>query len=182
VSLYGEFGHGSVRSVPAIHAVLALDSARDLLVRYGGHPAAAGFTVRRENLPELARRLADYVGSAARADDLIPELSVDAVVRADELSRGLAEQLQRLGPFGKGNPEPLLWVRGLWPQAPRRMGERHLRFRAGPVDATWWHGAEHLMALGGPIDLIGSLGLNHYQGQTTARLTVEDLRPSRAAP
>lgn len=178
VAVNGELATGSVRSVPGVHAVQALDTCADFLVRYGGHPVAAGFTVRTADLGRLQERL-DAAVQAAGEGALVPTLDLDAECPLGALDLGLAEALARLEPHGKGNPAPRLWVPGVRAGDLRSVGERHLGFRAGALDAVWWGGRAHQDALrAGPVDLAGTLGFNVWNGRRTLRFTVEDARPA----
>ena len=95
---------GSGRSIPAfdLHAALAATSAR--LERWGGHRAAAGLSVSPENLEAFVEDFSAHADRALSDDDLAPRITVDAVVDGRELTIGLCEELERLAPFGLGNP------------------------------------------------------------------------------
>ncbi len=181
VAVSGDEARGSVRSVPAVHAVRALDAAADLLDRYGGHAAAAGFSLPARRLPALAERLDAFVREHADDEALVPVLPVDAVCEPGELDEELLADLERIGPFGKDHPRPRLGLFGQHPEV-RPLGRdgRHLRLALPDgLDAVWWNGAEHAGALeAGPVDLVGHLGTNTWRGRTTLRFTVEDARPA----
>jgi single-stranded-DNA-specific exonuclease len=176
VAVSGDEARGSVRSIPGMHAVQALDAASDLLVRYGGHPAAAGFTVAAANLPALAERLSAWAEKQHGQGGQAPVLDVDAVCTPSELDWKLCNALARIGPFGKGNPEPLLQLDRVHPERIGKMGERHLRFRLGALDCVWWRGTEFADALRQPVDLVGKLEVNQWQGRAKLRFTVSDAR------
>ena len=176
VSIHGGFGHGSVRSTETLHAVEALDSVADLLERYGGHAAAAGFTVRVERIGAMAARLADY--AALHDGKTVPTLAYDLDAAAAELTLAGAEALARLEPCGKGNSRPLLRLRGVRPEGVMVMKEKHLKFKVNGVEVVWWRAAEHIEALRGPVDLVGELSINEYQGRRRVQLRVEDLQPA----
>jgi single-stranded-DNA-specific exonuclease len=181
VSIQGETAVASVRSVPQVHAVRALDACQDLLVRYGGHPVAAGFTVPTALLPALSERLAAWVDEHADAEDMRPELELDAACTPRDIDRALAASLERLAPFGKGNPAPLLRVDGVRAHDVRVLKDKHLKFRASGVDAIWFNAAAHRGALeSGALDLAARVELNRWRGRETVQLRVEDARP--AAP
>lgn len=184
VAVQGDTAVGSVRSVPSVHAVHALDSVRDKLLRYGGHPVAAGFSVRTADLPEVSARLAAFVDELDADAALVPELTLDACCPAHELTPQLASALEQLAPFGKGNPEPRLLVPGVLPEDLRPMGKsgKHLRFRVAGIDAVWWSGDRFARDLQHPVDLAVKLGFNHWRGRRSLRLTVEDARPATALP
>jgi len=177
VSVYGGFGHGSVRSTGDIHAVHALDAVSDLLLRYGGHAAAAGFTVKVEDIPALRSRLADW--AAPRLGVEAPSLDVDLACALPELTVAAAEALAQLEPCGKGNPRPLLRLDGVRPSAVTVLKEKHLKFQVGGCTALWWRAAEHRDLLDGPVDLVAELTVNEFRGRRTPQLRIEDLRPSR---
>jgi single-stranded-DNA-specific exonuclease len=183
VSIQGETAVGSVRSVSRIHAVKALESAQDLLIKFGGHPAAAGFTTKTENLDALRERLSSYVTEAVPLDELAPVRKIDAFVEASDLGRFLLRELEQLGPFGMGNPTPRLAVRGVRPTGVQVRGATGalMRFRipGAHADAVWWQQAQHAEALEqGSFDLLGSLVMNRYKGNSSVRFEVKDAAPS----
>lgn len=183
VSIQGDKAVGSVRSVPAVHAVRALDHAADLLVKYGGHPAAAGFTVPTDKLDALRERLGEYVEGAASSEALVPVRQVDAVIGADLLSDRMHRELRSLGPFGQGNPEPRLALEGVTPRKVRlRADGRLLALElAGPggrpVDAVWWGRGDLADTLsGGPVDLLGHLSTWTWRGEERVQFSLKDAR------
>lgn len=178
----GEEARGSVRSTPEVHAVQALDAASDLLIKWGGHPVAAGFTAPSRKLEALAERLADHAAERMSQGGSVPTLSLDARCELRELDHGSVEALGRLGPHGKGNPPPLLALEPGLPTRISPMGDRHLRFDLGPLSAVWWGGAAHAEALRGPVSVVATPGFNTWKGRTTLRLTVEDAWPSPPTP
>jgi single-stranded-DNA-specific exonuclease len=170
------FATASVRSIPAIHAVHALQSAEGLLERFGGHPFAAGFTARDNQISALQEQLSTFASTRAAGLGQAPDRTYDVTTPIDSLDLALAHTLERLGPFGKGNPAPLLRVPGVRSSGLRTLNNRHLRFELRPgVSAIWWRAAEHRAALAdGQLDLIGRLEINHWRGKTSAQLVVED--------
>lgn len=177
-SVQGDWARGSVRSTPETHAVKALESAAHLLERFGGHPAAAGFTVRTSNLPALRDHLTAYALQHQPNDTTAPELVLSAEIPESSLHENLVAEVQRLGPFGKENPSPLLAVTSVNPEWTRVMGKNHLKIGLGPMEAVWWNGAGYASQLNGLIDLAGTIGFHHWRGQKQARLTIEDARPA----
>lgn len=189
VSIQGDHAVGSVRSISAVHAVRALESAADLLVKFGGHPAAAGFTVKTSDLDALIARLCDFVAKSTSESEFVPVRHADVIVPADQLTDRLRYELEKLGPFGSGNVAPALIVPDIRPQnmlikgAAQKMLKFQLPRGAGaPVEVIWWDGAEHAHALSqGPVDLLGSLGENVWQGERTLQLRVKDARPAQVS-
>lgn len=126
IALDGDVGRGSARTVGSFHLHRALSAQADLLLRYGGHAAAAGLTVEARHVGELRRRLSDaHARAGAPANDAA--LPVDAEVALDAVDELLAEEVGRMEPFGVGNPEPVLAARGVTLERARVVGERHLQ-------------------------------------------------------
>jgi single-stranded-DNA-specific exonuclease len=121
---------GSGRSVARFDLHGALGACSEHLERYGGHRAAAGLSIEPERLEAFAEAFAAHADRELADDDLHAATVVDAVVSAEELTLGLAQELERLAPFGLGNPDVTLLVPGTRAVAPALVGDgRHLRFR-----------------------------------------------------
>ncbi|NCG19087.1 MAG: single-stranded-DNA-specific exonuclease RecJ [Rhodobacterales bacterium] len=186
IAIQGERAVGSVRSVTTVHAVRALDSVSDLLEKYGGHPAAAGFSVPADKLDELRERLCAYVDNGATNDDMAAVRMFDSQLPPDALTMNLHHSLERLGPWGMKNPKPRLLLRGIQVRNIRRIGKdkTHLKLKipVGPgvsIDALWWRAAEYIDVLeSGPVDVLGALGENTYRGRTTLQFEITDARPA----
>jgi len=180
-------GHGSCRSVSGFNITAALEAVADgLLRRYGGHAMAAGFSLSAERIEPFRRRLETHCRKHLDPELLIPRSTADVEALPEQLNRDLCGQLERLEPFGIGNPKPLLLVRGLaLASEPSRLrgGHLKLRLRGGgrEIEAIWWRSAERLKALmgcAGGLDLQGRLELNRWGGRETVRLSVADARPT----
>ncbi|MFT7521038.1 MAG: single-stranded-DNA-specific exonuclease, partial [Kiritimatiellia bacterium] len=185
ISVQGDTAVGSVRSVPAVHAVKALDSVSDLLVRYGGHPAAAGFTVPTADIDKLRERLGTYVQNTAPEEQLVPVRQIDATADISRLDFDLLTALRKLGPFGMGNPEPRLLLRGVRASRTELRADGRLLVlrlndqRGGSVDAIWWGKGELKSQLeSATLDLLVTMGTNTYRGRTSLQLQLIDARVS----
>ncbi len=126
IALDGDQGTGSGRSIPAFDLLGGLDEASADLLRHGGHRAAAGLTIARSRVDAFRDAFVAHAAATLRPEDLVPVQRVDAVVPGDLLHLGLAEELERLAPFGMGNPEPVLFVPSAVLAVPRAMGEGRL--------------------------------------------------------
>lgn len=174
-AIAGPTATASVRSVPAVHAVRALDAASDLLVRYGGHAAAAGFTVESSKLDALRERLCAFVEQHHGDEDLRVVEEVDAVVGGREVTAALARELSRLEPTGKGNPAARVVVEGEVASV-RVIKEKHLFFTVDGAPAAWWNAADRAGWLReGRIAVLGEVERDTYGGRDGARLRVEDV-------
>jgi single-stranded-DNA-specific exonuclease len=175
---------GSCRSIEAFHITRALDACEDLLLRHGGHAAAAGFEVANRNLAALARRLREIAAEQLSDDDLVPVLRVDAEASLSQMSWDLLESLSRLEPCGCGNRQPLLVSRGVQVRHHRAVGSegRHLKLMLSDGVATWDAIAFRQGAWAGQlpptIDIAYHLELNEWRGQRRLQLNVQDIRPA----
>jgi len=128
LAVEGDEAVGSARSVDGLDLVAALDGCSDLMLRYGGHAAAAGATVATERIDDLAARFAASVRAQAEPSTARAPLRIDAIATSDTLDTPLAAFLNEMGPFGEGNPVPRLaghdWSHR---RAPRVVGDGHLR-------------------------------------------------------
>jgi len=183
VALEGDEARGSARSIPEFHITWALDSCRDLLIRHGGHAAAAGFTVASRNLAELGRRLEALARAELSGVVLHPSLTIDAEVRLADLV-GLNEVLQTLEPCGMGNPTPVFVARGLTVRDKRRVGSdgSHLKLwveqagrRMNAIAFRWGEAAD---ALPPRVDAAFELTVNEYLGAKRDELHILDLAPA----
>jgi single-stranded-DNA-specific exonuclease len=185
ISLDGNIGHGSARSIEAYHLFDGLTSCRDLLDKFGGHSHAAGLAIRRENIPEFRRRLNEHAASCLTEADMEPVLAIDAEVAAPELGFQLAQDLSALEPFGAGNPRPVFATRGfLVLGEPQIIKEQHLKMRVAgddnrPIEAIWWRGveeAEQTPKANGRIDLAYEFEANRWNGDIRLQLNVKDMK------
>ena len=191
ISLDGEIGHGSARSIEAYHLYDGLESCRDLLEKFGGHSHAAGLSIKRDRIAEFRRRLNEHAASCLTEDDLIPSLSIDAELTARDLGFQLAQDLGALEPFGAGNPRPVFMTRG-WRvmNEPQIIKEQHLKMRVAgednrPFEAIWWRGVEEVEAtprMNQRIDLAYDFETNRWQGDIRLQLNVKDMRTSQLDP
>jgi len=156
----GERWKGSGRSVPSFDLHAGLSACAAHLERFGGHRAAAGLTIRPEELEAFAAAFALHADAELDEDDLAPVTPIDAVVPADALTLDLARELERLAPFGLGNPDVTLLVAGCEAVGASTVGEgKHLRFRVrqNGRDA----GTAIAFGLGSQLDRLQS-GARHF--------------------
>jgi single-stranded-DNA-specific exonuclease len=178
---------GSARSVPGFHITSALEACADLLVRFGGHAAAAGFVLQEDNLEAMLARLGDVVKAMGVPQLDKPELVIDAEVEAAELDDLLLSELDRFEPTGEGNPQPVLVARGLRVVEKRAVGGSgdHLKLTlAGDrrlLEAIGFQQGEKLASLPGRIDAAFHFERNEFRGRVTPQLNLLDLQPAEAS-
>jgi len=175
---------GSCRSIPEFHITEALEKCADLLVRYGGHAAAAGFTVENSKLQELKRRLTGIAEMQLIGKELRPSVSADIKVALSELNSKLMEQLAWFEPTGYGNPEPVFISEGVRVSNSRAVGSdgKHLKLSLTDgysfFDAIAFRMGDLQPTLPTYIDLIYTFELNEYNGRKNLQLNIRDIRPS----
>jgi single-stranded-DNA-specific exonuclease len=188
ISLDGELGTGSGRSIPGFDLLGALHAAAGHLERYGGHRAAAGLTVRRERIEELRATVEAHAEAVLTPELLSPVERIDAIVSGADLGLGFAEELESLAPCGMGNPHPKLLVPGARFKDPRPMGEgRHLRFTVtsgGTRARAVSFGCDGRLGVqaDAPVDGSFRLELNAYNGAVEPRLLLRHARPCAPDP
>lgn len=176
---------GSCRSIPEFHITDALDQCADLLVRHGGHAAAAGFTVRNENLPELISRLKSIAEAQLGGQNLRPTIAADMEISLSQLNFDLLKQLAYFEPTGYGNPDPVFVSRNIKVKSSRTVGAegRHLKLtledeRGVAYDAIGFRLGHLRDTLPARVDAAYSFESNEYNGRTTLQLNLKDLKPA----
>ena len=183
ICLSGGMGKGSCRSYGGINLFSVLEGCGDLLEAFGGHELAAGFTVREDNVLALAQRIRAQV-AAQSANVRPPELEVDAQLDDPAVLdlRGV-ELLDRLEPYGTGNPRPVFSLTGVQVMARSLVGAgRHLKLklskRGVTLDAIFFSAGDCLPEAGSRVDVAFYPQINEYRGSRTVQLHVVDLRPA----
>ncbi len=180
---------GSARTIPGLDLYDALSSCRDLLLGFGGHPSAAGVTLQEHNIPLFRERFAEAAERRLGVKPERPGLPVDAEVKLREVTHQLVRELDRLQPFGMGNPEPTLAVRDLSVLEARVVGEKHLRLTVKQKDSAPFVGigfrmgalAQRAASAGSRVDLAFIPELDRWNGLDRLQLRIRDLRSSQTA-
>jgi single-stranded-DNA-specific exonuclease len=174
---------GSCRSIPEFHITDALDLCKDLLVRHGGHAAAAGFTVKNENLPELVSRLKEIAKDQLGSRDLRQTLTADMEVPLSDLNFDVLKHLLFLEPTGYGNPEAVFVSRNIKVKAARTVGAdgKHLKLtvedeRGASVDAIGFRLGHLKENLPPKIDVLYRFEANEFNGRRTLQLNLKDVK------
>jgi single-stranded-DNA-specific exonuclease len=179
-------GKGSARTVEGFDLYQGLSECRDVLEAYGGHPSAAGLTIRETRLEEFRRRFCEVAARWAGASRSMPTVHVDAEVNLVDVNLNLIQELESLHPFGAGNPEPTLAVRGLDVVDARVVGEKHLKLRVrqgrsfifDSIGFRMGSFEELGLTVGRPVDLAFSPECNHWNGYDRVQLRIKALRMS----
>ncbi len=170
---------GSARSIDGFNLFEALKTCDDLMIRYGGHEAAAGMSLKAENVPELSRRLNEYAEKHMDASLLTRSIRPELVLRPEEISLPLIRMIEKMEPFGQAMPEPVIETGGVLTQI-RRMGAdgetvrfqiagtggvlSAIAFRSGAL-AQFYHPNTRIRAA-------GTLQINTYGGYETPQMLI----------
>ena len=179
-----EFTRGSCRSIPEFHITEALDQCTELLEHHGGHAAAAGFTVRNQNLPALLERLHAIAAEQLGWQDLRPTLKADVELPLSDLKPDLIGYLNLLQPTGYGNPQAYFVTRDVKVTNSRTVGKEnaHLKLTVtdGRItfDAIAFRQGHWQEQMPSRVDLMYTYELNEYNGRSFLQLNVRDLKPA----
>jgi single-stranded-DNA-specific exonuclease len=184
VALEGETGRGSARSPVGFDLPPALAACDDLLEEHGGHARAAGFTIRSDRFEEFRERL-ERIGAEAMDEPEPEPWDLDATVDLAELSPACVDWLERLEPFGQGNPEPLYGARRLrLAGEPDVVGKGHLRLSLADDGARLrgiafgFGERRNDLARAERVDAVFHAAFDTFRGTREVRLVVRDVRPS----
>ncbi|HNF94362.1 MAG TPA: single-stranded-DNA-specific exonuclease RecJ [Anaerolineales bacterium] len=178
---------GSCRSIPEFHITDALDQCADLLVRHGGHAAAAGFTVRNENIEALVSKLKAIAEEKLAGSDLKPTVTADAEVDLSEMRPEVYEKgLKYLEPTGYGNREASFVARNVKVKSSRIVGSdgKHLKMsledsKGIAHDAIGFRLGDWHKSMPPRVDVLFTYEPNEYNGRVTYQLNLKDLKASR---
>jgi single-stranded-DNA-specific exonuclease len=188
IALDGEEGTGSGRSIPAFDLLGGLEAASRHLLRHGGHRAAAGLTIERANLDAFREAFAAHAAATLTPEDLRREVRVDAVVPGDQLTLTLAEELERLAPFGQGNRPVSLLVPAALLDEPKPLSEgRHVAFTLAAGGARsrcvlFGAGSKLPAEPREPVGAIVRLEANRWNGSVEPRLVLNHVHRALQAP
>jgi single-stranded-DNA-specific exonuclease len=179
----GELARGSARSIEGCNISAAIAVHGEMLAGYGGHPMAAGLAIESERIPDFARALSRTVSGMLEGVEDGARLPIAGYFSLSELSLDLVEDLERLAPFGAGNPPPTLATRALklvGHKAVGRQGE-HLQLtvhdEAGAqARVIWWQGADWPLPQG-RFDLAYKVRTSDYRGERELQVEWVDERP-----
>ncbi|HIJ86455.1 MAG TPA: single-stranded-DNA-specific exonuclease RecJ [Desulfuromonadales bacterium] len=173
---------GSGRSIPGFHLLEALTACSEHLARFGGHRYAAGIGLQSEAVPAFAAAFEDVARRMLGDTELMPLLDIDAEVQPSGIDAGLLEELQRLEPFGAGNPEPTLLLRGVTAVERRIVGDGHLKLRvsAGGKVFTAIAFRQGSCPTDGLLDIAFFPESNSWNNTTTLQLRIKAIRTAEA--
>ena len=182
---------GSSRSVQGFDIYSAINSMRDLLLNFGGHPYAVGLSLKEENIPELRRRFEEYVCENIKPNQLQPMTEIDAMIEFADITPELVSHLKKFNPFGPGNQNPVFCTRNVFDFGTSRLVGKNLEHikleleddsTSRVISAIAFNMAqyfEHIHAHK-PIDICYTIQqTKHSSGQDSLQLMIRDIRPAQ---
>ncbi|MCX5922518.1 MAG: single-stranded-DNA-specific exonuclease RecJ [Candidatus Dependentiae bacterium] len=175
---------GSCRSIPEFDMFKALQECHDLLIQYGGHPMAAGLSLKVENVPLLKAKLEALIAEQLTPFDLQQKLVLDAEVTLPDLTKKFMEDIGQLEPFGNANTNPTFYVKNVTQvQKPTLMKDAHVKchvFADGVIKPVVFFNRPDLFELflaqeQEPFSLAAQVSENHWSGRVNIELVGLDV-------
>ena len=184
ISMEGEIGKGSARSIPGFDLFGALSRCKSHLTSFGGHKYAAGLSVEKKNLLVFQKALLKAAGEMLDLDGMTPKVEIDDEITLDQIDSKLIDILKRFGPFGPLNTRPVMVSRGVEVVGnPAVVGKNHLRFKAGQNGSVFdciGYNLGHLVYRLTPgeanLDMAYVIEENEWRGRRDVQLRLRDLR------
>ncbi|MBF0448756.1 MAG: single-stranded-DNA-specific exonuclease RecJ [Magnetococcales bacterium] len=182
-------GKGSGRSIAGVNLLAGIESCADCLLGFGGHKAAAGLSIEAHQVERFAKDFEQAISQNCAPHLFNPSLSYDGTLQLSDVTLETVSRLERLQPFGRGNPEPVFLIENVRLMDARVLKESHVKcqlsdqndqvidtisFRVLPGEL-----GEGLLKIGRWIDVIGTLSINRFRNRETVQLILKDARPAR---
>jgi single-stranded-DNA-specific exonuclease len=180
--LEGEL-RGSARSINGFNVTDALEEASKHLERFGGHAQAAGFSLKKENLEKFKKEMFKIAKRDITKEMLVPELRVDMVINPEDISYDLLNTLNKLKPYGYGNPKPNMMISNIQVKGKRVLGQSgsHMKIEMEKEDGSklsmiMFNCDEDIekISVGSKVDVVGSVYLNIWNGNESLEFQVKE--------
>ncbi len=177
-------GKGSGRSISKFDLYEALTAVRDTLEGFGGHPMAAGLTISAHKIDDFRRAFINFADEKLDSNDLVPKLTLDGELKLNDINGRFMKFLEKLGPFGPGNPKPKFMATAVKIAGnPKVIGNgEHLRFAARQngrtIESVGFNLASEYGNLikGKPVDLAFTVETNTWRGKREVQLNILDIK------
>lgn len=183
ISIKDGIGKGSCRSIDNCNIYEALQSAEDLLIQFGGHQAAAGFSIKEDKIPALRERLAQYCKEQLAETDYLPIVDIDSQVAIDDIDVPLIEEIETLEPYGMANPTPVLALEEATISDLFLMGQQKkhakvlLEREDSTIDAIAWNRPDLHASFfpGDRVKVAFTVQKNEWNGHVSPQLMIQDM-------
>jgi len=181
---------GSGRSIKEFNIMEAMNECSDLLLKYGGHTMACGFSLREKNLEKFKERIIKIANRKLKKLDLTPKIDIEAEINLEEVDEYFAAEVEKFAPFGQGNDRPKFMSReaviadiftmGLEGQHIKLKIKARQSKKNGVIDAVGFGQAEQWkdLRIGDIIDIAYYVEINEFNGRSSAQLKIIDIKPS----
>ncbi|GBR74513.1 putative phosphoesterase DHH family [Candidatus Termititenax aidoneus] len=184
IAVSGEGGRGSIRSLAGLDIFSPLQKCAYLLKDHGGHKEAAGFEIAKDRIEEFKQAYRKALDENSTAENYIAKLPIDAALPQEQITSALAEDLEKLNPFGQNNPQPVFTTTELSIYDFAKIGgnKQHLKFSltngADIIDGVGWNMANlyPLIQKNPNLEIAFNLSINEWQGRKKLQLIIKDLR------
>ncbi|PHS36237.1 MAG: single-stranded-DNA-specific exonuclease RecJ [Alkaliphilus sp.] len=175
---------GSARSIPGFNLFSTMSECIELFEKFGGHEQAAGLTLKLENIEVFAEKLNKIASEIIKTKKLTPEIKFDAILAMTDISEELVFEIERLEPFGIGNPAPKFMYRAITADRVRCVGKDNKHIKIGLVDSKKYIdgigfslGAKiKIVKEAKTIDILFTPGFNEYKGRKKIQLLIRDIK------
>ena len=183
ISIKDGIGKGSCRSIDNCNIYEALQSAEDLLIQFGGHQAAAGFSIKEDKIPALRDRLTQYCKEHLSETDYLPIVDIDSQVAIDDIDVPLIEEIETLEPYGMANPTPVLALEEATISDLFLMGQQKkhakvlLEREDSTIDAIAWNRPDLHASFfpGDQVKVAFTVQKNEWNGHVSPQLMIQDM-------
>jgi single-stranded-DNA-specific exonuclease len=174
---------GSARSIDNFHITKALTYMNHLFINYGGHEKAAGVTIPSEKYIQFKEAIRKYADENISETDLIQDLTVDSYVGPDQVNESMIQMINRIGPFGEANPEPVIAMEQVKIVDIMQIGQgKHLKLfvtkGSQEFECIWWQRGDlkDLIKFGMKVDIAFKPSLNIWKGSKKIQFVIEDMQ------
>jgi single-stranded-DNA-specific exonuclease len=186
LTLFNGIITGSARSVRDFDIYFALSQCSDLLERFGGHPFAAGLSLKLENLDLFSERFEQVVASSISETSLTPTINIDKEISLDTITMNFFNIMKKFAPFGPENAMPVFMTRNVIDDGNARVvGQNHLKLslfqkysRTYPIEAIAFGFGQYYdsIAKGIPFHICYHIDINEWQGKSVLQLNIKDIK------
>ena len=190
ISIHDGVGKGSCRSIDGFNIYDALKSCEDILLQFGGHAAAAGFSIDANRIDELRERLTKYCKAVITEEEYIPVVAIDAELPVDDIDVDIIDRVSDLEPYGMANSTPVFAIMEATVQDIMLMGQlkNHCKIifetSNGTLDAIAWNRPDLFKSIfvGTVVKVAFSLQKNEWQGLVSPQLMIQAIEPLTEEP
>lgn len=175
---------GSARSIPGFNLFSSMGECADLFEKFGGHEQAAGLTLKSNNIKKFADKINEISSEIIRSSKLSPEIKFDAIITMNDIDERLAEEIERLEPFGLGNPVPKFMYKSINVDSASRVGKEEKHIKMGLIgNRKYVDGIGFnlgvlikLVKESKKIDIIFTPNFNEYNGRKKIQILIKDIK------